>query len=135
MIHDQTWDLLEEALSEIDYTRDPLPEGSPRFRLRRDDIDNYAVLFIFTYNPNTYRPDEMRHTRHEFVVPVATYRKEAWIRWVFERILAIETHETTECFQVNGVRLYAPHHGNGWDPYTLWYDGHPDEQAKAPGDD
>jgi hypothetical protein len=93
------------------------------------------VLYIFTHNRNTYRPDEIRHTRHEFVVPVATYHRAAWIRWVFDRILSIETHETTECFQVEGVRIYSPHHGNGWDPYTMWYDGHPDEQAKAPGDD
>lgn len=170
MQHEQTWDVLEEALADIDYTRDPLPDGHPRFRLHRDDEANWARLDIFTYNPNTYRPDEMRHTRHEFVVPVATYRREAWVRWVFDRILSIEQHETTECFQLSDYdacehcgahdnltgdhtctcpkrdgechhrapwmyRPYAPHHGNGWDPYTIWYDGHPDEQAKAPGDD
>lgn len=134
MKREQTWDVLAEALGEIHYTRDEHPGGYPRFRLERDDAANHAVLFIFTYNPNTYRPDEMRHTRHEFVVPVATYHRAAWTRWVFDRILSIEQHETAECFQVNGVRVYAPHHGNGWDPYTLWYDGHPDEQAKAPGD-
>lgn len=169
--YDQTWDLLERALESIVYTRDPLPDGHPRFRLRRDDGANYAVLFIFTYNPNTYRPDEMRHTRHEFVVPCATYHEEAWRRWVFDRILAIETHETCESFQVilpdicrhcgsgadpdgdhtcpcpyrdedcpthtgpRTYRPYAPHHGNGWDPYTFWPEHDPAEKAKAPGDD
>lgn len=177
----QTWDLLAEALGEIRYTRD---EGSgDRFRLVRDDDSNYAVLYVFTHNPNTYRPEEIRHTRHEFVVPVATYNKAAWTRWVFDRIVSIELHETCESFQVvehdavqpddecldckhqrtrhdgrnstcadcegpdntyrhrfvwagpRYVRPYAPHHGNGWDPYTVWYDGHPDEQAKAPGED
>lgn len=129
----QTWDLLAEALSAIRYTRD---EGrGDRFRLVRDDEHNYAVLYIFTHNPNTYRPEEIRHTRHEFVVPVATYNKAAWVRWVFDRIVSIEVHETCESFQLDGVRVYAPHHGNGWDPYTVWYDGHPDEQAKAPGED
>jgi hypothetical protein len=135
MKREQTWDILQDALDSIVYTRDQPPYGRPRFQLVRDDEHNYAVLYIFTWNPNTYSPDEMRYTRHEFVVPVTTYHRSAWIRWVFDRFLGIETHEATECFQVDGVRVYAPHHGNGWDPYTIWYDGHPDEQAKAPGDD
>lgn len=131
---EQTWHLLLEALLEIKYTRDEPPAGHKRFELEMFPDENYAVLFIFTYNVNTYRTDKMRHTRHEFIVPVATYHKAAWTRWVFDRILSIEVHETTECFQVNGIRIYGPHHGNGWDPYTIWYDGHPDEQAKAPGE-
>jgi hypothetical protein len=130
---DQTWDELAEVLAEIVYTRDPVP--GRRFHLIRDDENNFAQLDIFTYNPNTYRPDEMRHTRHEFVVPLATYHRAAWLRWVFDRLVSIEVHETCESFQVNGVRVFAPHHGNGWSPYDVWYDGHPDEQAKAPGDD
>lgn len=135
MTREQTWDVLAEALGGIEYTRDPLPAGYERFRLHRADADNYAVLFVFTHNPNTYDPARMRLTRHEFVVPVATYHRAAWIRWVFDRIASIEMHETCESFQVGGVRVYAPHHGNGWDPYTAWFDGHPDEQAKAPGED
>ena len=132
--HEQTWDLLEEALGEITYTRD-VPPGGRRFRLVRDDAANYAVLYVFTYQPNTYRPDEMRHTRHEFVVPVATYRKDAWVRWVFDRIASIELHETCESFKHNGVRIYAPHHGTGEDPYAFWPGGTAEQKAKAPGED
>lgn len=177
---DQTWDTLAEVLDSIRYARDPLPEGYPRFRLHRDDEGNWARLDIFTYNPNTYRPGEMRLTRHEFIVPAATYHNAGWTRWVFDRIASIEMHETCESFQVRDefgcdvdckcswcghaatlhdgrnstcrgaadcaehrfhcetghyVRIYGPHHSNGWDPYTIWYDGHPEEQAKAPGDD
>lgn len=134
MAHEQTWDCLQEALNEAKYIRDEPPD-IPRFQLIRDDASNYAVLYIFTWNKNTYDQNLMRCTRHEFVVPVATYHKAAWHRWVFDRIASIEQHETCESYLVNGVRIYAPHHGNGWDPYTVWYDGHPDEQAKAPGDD
>lgn len=134
----QTWDVLEKVIKNINYTRDPLPDDWPgsRFNLvrRNGDIDNYALLEVYTYNPNTYNRDRMRYTRHEFVVPVATYHEMAWVRWVHDRILSIEVHETEESFEYKGVRIYAPHHGNGWDPYTQWYDGHPDEQAKAPGD-
>lgn len=131
--YEQTWDVLADVLEHIHYTRDEPPHG--RFRLVRDDENNHARLDVFTYNPNSYRPDEMRHTRHEFVVPVATYHRQAWIRWVADRLASIEMHEFGECFRVDGVPVYAHHHGNGWDPYTAWYDGHPAEQAKAPGDD
>jgi len=131
----QTWHLLSEALLEIKYIRDEPPPGHKRFELIEHADENYAVLHIFTYNPDTYAPAQMRYTRHEFVVPVATYNKASWTRWIFDRIESIERHETCESFLVNGVRIYAPHHGNGWDPYVVWYDGHPDEQAKAPGDD
>jgi hypothetical protein len=133
MTRPQTWDLLEEALASIEYTRDQPP--GDRFRLDRRDGENWAVLYVFTWNPNTYRPDEMRYTRHEFVVPVATYSRDAWVRWVFDRIASIELHETCESFRVEGVRIYAPHHGNGEDPYAFWPGGTPEQKAKAPGDD
>lgn len=130
---EQTWDLLEKALADIDYTRDRPP--GERFQLSRDDGANYAVLYVFTYQPNTYRPAQMRHTRHEFVVPVATYNQAAWTRWVFDRIASVELHETCESFLVNGVRIYAPHHGNGEDPYAFWPGGTAEQKSKAPGED
>lgn len=137
--YDQTWDLLAEALAEIVYTRDPVPDGR-RFNLVRDDASNYARLDIYTYQPNTYAPERMRWTRHEFVVPVATYHKAAWTRWVFDRLAAIELHETCESFQVPGpdgalYRPYAPHHGNGEDPYAFWPGGTAAQKALAPGED
>jgi hypothetical protein len=167
--YEQTWDLLQLALDDIRYTRDEWA-GARRFSLSRDDGANYAVLFVFTHNPNTYRPDEIRHTRHEFVVPVATYDQATWTRWVFERIKSIEVHETCESFLVADheacvhcgahdepdgdhscscpqrdgdcdhsgpwmVRAYAPHHGNGEDPYVEWHLGTAQQAAKAPGED
>lgn len=131
---EQTWDLLEVALGRIQYKRDMPPSGH-RFRLIRDDDANYAVLYIYTYNDNTYRPEEKRHTRHEFVVPVATYNLPSWVRWVFDRIVSIELHETCEWFFVDGERIYAPHHGNGWDPYAFWPGHDIVEKLKAPGED
>lgn len=133
MQREQTWNVLREVIDSIEYKREEPPNG--RFRLFRVDEENYAVLSIFTYNPNTYRPDEMRHTRHEFVVPVATYNREGWIRWVFNKIASIELHETCEHFFVNGERVYAPHHGNGWDPYDFWPGHDRAEKLKAPGED
>lgn len=135
-MREQTWNLLEAALASIEYKRDPLPPNwGNRFRLNRTDDENYAVLYIFTHNPNTYHPDEMRLTRHEFVVPVVTYHKRQWTRWVIERIHSIERHETDENIFVDGERIDSPYHGNGWDPYAQWFEGDPVERAKAPGDD
>lgn len=131
---EQTWDVLQDALDKIVYKRDVPPNGG-QFELKRFDEFNYAVLNIFTYNPNTYDPEHMRLTRHEFVVPVATYHFLGWSRWVFDRIRSISFHEDTECFFVDGVRIYAPHHGNGWDPYTFWPGHDIAEKLKAPGDD
>lgn len=131
---EQTWDVLEKALGSITYERDQHPNRL-RFELKREDEENYAVLNIYTYNTNTYKPDEMRFTRHEFVVPVATYNMPAWVRWVFDRILSIEIHETCEWFKFDGERVYAPHHGNGWDPYSFWPGHDYAEKFKAPGDD
>lgn len=135
MKHEQTWDVLEKVLASIDYQREPLPQGWKRFNLTYNDEDNYAALRILTYNPNTYRPGEMRLTTHEFIVPVATYHRAGWTRWVFDRIASIELHETCEHFFVDGVRVYAPHHGNGWDPYMFWPGHDTAEKQKAPGDD
>jgi hypothetical protein len=134
VIKEQTWDILEKVLEEIRYTRDEA-SGWRRFELVRSDESNYAVLYIFTHNPNTYRPEEIRHTRHEFVVPVATYNESTWVRWVFDRIASIEHHETCESFQYKGIRIYAPHHGNGEDPYAFWPGGTAEQKAKAPGED
>lgn len=130
---EQTWDVLEQVLTEIEYKRESPP--GDRFALFRDDENNYARLNIFTYNPNSYNPDEIRWTRHEFVVPVATYNRDTWIRWIFDNILAIEAHETSEFFFVNGERIYAPHHGNGENPYVLWFASYPAKKLKAPGED
>lgn len=133
-VREQTWDILEGLLDEIEYRREEPPDFR-RFRLARDDEHNYAILSIFTYNINTYKQDEKRHTRHEFLVPVATYNRDTWIRWVFDNIVAIETHETAEWFFVNDERIYAPHHGNGEDPYKQWYASYSAKKLKAPGED
>ena len=130
---EQTWDILEDELKNISYTRE-LPSET-RFEFIRNNEENYAVLYIFTYNVNTYRKNQMRHTRHEFVVPIATYNRRAWVRWVFDRIASIELHETAEWFFVNGERIYAQHHSNGWDPYTFWPSHDYSEKSKALGDE
>lgn len=134
MQREQTWDVLQSVLDSISYDREQHPSGR-RFSLQRSNESNYAVLYVFSYNPDTFNRSEMRHTRHEFIVPVATYNKEMWIRWVFDNIVKMELHEITEWFMVDGKRIYAPHHGNGWDPYSFWPAHDPAEKKKSPGQD
>ncbi len=130
MKYEQTWDVLETALQTITYK-----DGS-RFALNRDDESNWARLDFFMHLPNAFRDDRAdRYTRFEFLVPIATYDQENWTRWVFVCIKGVEIHEICEWFRVNGERPYAPHHGNGEDPYVEWHPSDPERAAKSPGDD
>src|SRR4051794_15277972 len=92
--HEQTWDELARFLKHFTY------EDGSSARLARDDESNYCVLYVFLHAPNSYRgaPGERydRYTRHEFVVPVATYNYENWRRWVYERLCAAALHEVGE---------------------------------------
>lgn len=130
--YEQTWDELERFLARFTYD-----DGS-RTRLVRDDEANYAVLYVFLHAPNSYVGEpgdrEDRFTRHEFVVPVATYNYENWRRWVYERLCSAALHEVGEWFMDDGVRVFAPHHGNGEDPYVQWQLGTQEQVDKAPGD-
>lgn len=130
--HEQTWDELEGFLATFAYT------DFSRFRLEREDENNYAVFCAFIHAPNSRsgepgnRPD--RYTRHEFVVPVATYNRKNWRRWVYEQLRRIATHEVDEWFLDDGERVFGPHHGNGEDPYVSWQLDTANQIAKSPGD-
>lgn len=78
---------------------------------------------------------QMRHTRHEFIVPAAEYDERAWTRWVFERFVDVETHECMEFFKVRGLRPFAPHHGDGRNPYSIIERGTSADAGKHPGDE
>lgn len=56
---------------------------------------------------------------HLFPVPPAAFNYESWRRWVFDRILDVETHEAMEFFEVDKKKPYAPNHGPGEDPYII----------------
>jgi hypothetical protein len=73
--------------------------------------------------------------RHEFLVPPATYNRDTWAAWVFDRLRSVHDHEAGEAFRVNGVREFAPHHGNGEDPYRVWHVSDWATADKSSGDD
>lgn len=78
-------------------------------------------LMIVSETPDSYRPERVIRVRHEFMVPPADYTTDVWLAWVFDRYRDVEAHEAGEFFMHKGQRLFAPHHGNGQDPYRVWF--------------
>lgn len=60
---------------------------------------------------------------HYFIVPAASYNRASWARWLIDRIIDVETHEACEFYRLDGDRVFAPHHSEGEDPYTVWMVG------------
>lgn len=114
----------------------PFPDGLARlvdqleyrpgwtFDLRdlvRDPGSEGLTLTITTRGYDSYHPDRGENYRvnHYSPVPPATYKLEDWRRWLFDRLVDVETHEAAEFFVVDGDRPYAPNHGPGRNPYTV----------------
>jgi hypothetical protein len=68
---------------------------------------------------DAYHPDQPRPVYFYFPVPAATYDERSWRRWLFDRLLDVETHEAMEYFQIGDERPYSPSHGPGNDPYMI----------------
>lgn len=73
----------------------------------------------------------LTRVNHFFIVPSASFNRSSWQRWLLDRVIEIETHEACEFFRINGERVYAPHHGEGEDPYTIWQVGTPEDAKKT----
>jgi hypothetical protein len=72
---------------------------------------------------------------HSFLVPAASYNRDTWAAWIFDRFRDVESHEAAEFFRINGYREFAPHHGNGEDPYRVWHVSDHAIASKSAGDD
>lgn len=92
-------------------------------------------LFIVSDTENSLDPTRRVRVRHEFIVPGAMYLRSSWLRWLWDRVLDVEAHEAGEFFRIDGERVYAPHHGNGENPYITWQIGTQDAADKSAGDD
>jgi hypothetical protein len=87
------------------------------------------TLIVQRRGPNTYDPDEPMVVNHYFAVPAATYNRQSWMRWLFDRLGDVDTHERMEDFAFEDgspaagrdglTRPLAPCHGPGWDPYLI----------------
>lgn len=78
---------------------------------------NHRFLCVFATTPDSQRP-RMRTTQHQFEIPDGLDER-GFCRWVFDRLLDCERHETGEFFEVGGFRPFYPHHQGAGDPYAL----------------
>jgi hypothetical protein len=78
------------------------------------------TLIITAIVQDSLNQDELIGVNHLFIVPAASYNRRSWMRWLLDRFLDVESHEACEYFRIGGERVYAPHHSEGEDPYTIF---------------
>jgi hypothetical protein len=122
---------LRDLVTAIDY------KPGWTFFLRHEveeDGSGGLQLCIVSDTEDSLNPIRRMRVRHAFLVPPATYNRDTWAAWLFDRARAVETHEAGEFFKINGVREFAPHHSNGEDPYRVWHVSDWATAAKSSGE-
>jgi hypothetical protein len=92
------------------------------------------TLVVTRHGPDSYHPELTVTVDHYFPVPPATYNRQSWMRWLFDRLGDVDMHERMEDFAFVSVphsisdgrstpqqlaRPFAPNHGPGWNPYLV----------------
>lgn len=136
MSHEPTDDYLSPVLKELVPRVTYKPDWA--IRLGHEVADDGAGgwhLFITSSTANSLDPSRTIRVRHGFLVPAASYNRDSWAAWIFDRLRDVETHEAGEFFQIDGLREFAPHHSNGENPYLVWHIGDYATASKSSGDD
>lgn len=89
-------------------------------QLDRGQGSEGLTLTITAIVKDSLDQDSLIGVRHLFIVPAASYNRRSWQRWLLDRFLDVEKHEACEYFRIGGERVYAPHHSEGEDPYTIF---------------
>lgn len=89
------------------------------FRLAHEDGAKRLVITAPGYDSSLPDLKVPFTVSHFFPVPEATYNRNTWRRWIFERCRGVENHELGEWFRIDGERPFQPLHGPGEDPYTV----------------
>lgn len=105
-----------------------------RYEVEEDGSGGLA-LKIVSDTENSFDFGQRIRVQHSFLVPPASYNRDTWAAWIFDRVRDVETHEAGEFFRIDGVREFAPHHGNGEDPYRTWHVSDWATADKSSGDD
>lgn len=92
-------------------------------------------FFIVSNTEDSLNPGMRMFVRHGFLIPAASYNRNSWAAWLFARVQDVETHEAAEFFRLSDVREFAPHHGNGENPYLVWHTSDHETARKSSGDD
>lgn len=77
------------------------------------------TLRIHAVVPNSVKPGQVTYVEHWMAVPPTSWARDAWVRWVLDQIILVETHEAMEFYSVGGFKPYFPAHGPGRDPYEI----------------
>jgi hypothetical protein len=96
----------------------------PQWRLYLDTLDRGQgsvglTLTVLVQTDDSYEPHNPIRVRHLFPVPPAAYNRQSWQHWLFEQLLEVERHEAMEFFEIDGVKIFSPNHGPGWNPYLI----------------
>ena len=104
--------------------------------MERDSADTHGqsagglTLVFHVASPDSHDPQRVRRVAHFFPVPAATFKREAWARWLFDRVADVRLHELMEYFEVDGVKMFEPLHGPGENPYVV-HQASTDEQRRT----
>jgi hypothetical protein len=127
---------LEVKIEEFDLKAIKYKRGWLFYLEKPNDECPVYKLMIVSNTKNSYNEDEDIRVRHEFMVPPADYTETVWLAWIFDRVRDVEAnHEAGEFFKYHDVRVFAPHHGNGQDPYRVWFVGDYQQTRTRAGDD
>ena len=85
------------------------------------------TLIINLTCQDSYHPKRVMQVNHYMIVPPAAYDERTWCRWLLDQILLVEQHEACEFFEIDGVKLFGPHHQPGRNPYTIYEIGTEEE--------
>jgi hypothetical protein len=119
------WPDALEAIVNVYVPRPGIREVTLEDRVRDTDADRHPLtagltLCIYTDFDDAYHPGRKRGVVHFFIVPAATYDPANWERWFLDQLLKVSLHEECENFNLDGAHPFAPNHGPGRDPYTIW---------------
>lgn len=110
---------LEKLVAQLTYR--------PGWIFRLEDYDRgqgskglTLVVTILGYDTYNVGRGETYRVIHLMPVPPAAYNERSWRRWLFDQVMLVEQHEAAEFFQIGDDRPYAPYHGDGNSPYTVF---------------
>jgi hypothetical protein len=127
---------LEEAIDDLSYLdgwKFSLEDIARDYAdaARTDPIAWGLTFVIFVPCHDSYHPNNYRPVQHYHPVPAATFNRQSWERWLFDRLMDTIRHEAAEWFRFIETttteddefmahrRPFAPTHGPGDDPYVL----------------
>jgi hypothetical protein len=123
---------LEELVASISYK----PHWMFGLTFKIDADGSGGLRFEVTSDTeNSLNPRQRIRVLHSFLVPAASYTRDTWAAWLFDRVRDVESHEAAEFFQLDGYREFAPHHSNGEDPYRVWHVSDHATARKRSGDE